>query len=110
MFHDAIKEELIELLRDSREQARFLGELGIENISLDSVNNQNAAALRAITSTATVPARLLLQVDSLPPAEAPLCSIKPANPPPADSLFVELAATAPSLAKSSENLEQIWTD
>jgi len=106
MPHDAIKEELIEMLRDSREQARFLGELGVENIALDSSNSQNVAAPPAITT----PARAPLRFDSRRPSEVSHRQISPANPPPADSLFVELAAAAPSLPKSSETLEQIWTD
>jgi len=110
MPHDATKEELLELLRDSREQARFLGELGVENIALDSVSNQNAAVRPATTIPATAPARPPLQVDSQPPAQPPRREIRSASPPSADSLFVELATTTPSLAKSSETLEQIWTD
>jgi len=47
---------------------------------------------------------------SQPVSEVPRRQPSPVSPPPADSLFIELATTAPSLSKSSETLEQIWTD
>ena len=110
MPHDSIKEELIGLLRDSREQAKFLGELGVENIALGSSSDQNAAATPAIPSAAAAPARIPAIANSQPALEVPRRKTSPASPPAADSLFIEAATTAPSLAKSSETLEQIWTD
>jgi uracil-DNA glycosylase family 4 len=110
MPHDSIKEELIGLLGESREQARFLGELGVENIALGSSTAENTAAQPAITGTAAAPARMPLQVNSQPPLEVPRRQTSPANPPSPDSLFTVAATTAPSLAKSNETLEQIWTD
>ena len=110
MPQDSIKEELIELLRDSREQARFLGELGVENIALSSSSAQNAAAPPAITSAAGATARMPSTANPQPALEVPRRQTSPASPPSADSLFTVAATTAPSLAKSSETLEQIWTD
>ena len=110
MPHDSIKEELIGLLRDSREQARFLGELGVENIVLGSSSVQNAAAAPAITGAAEAAARMPPTDNPQPALEVPRRQTSPASPPSADSLFGEAATTAPSLAKSSETLEQIWTD
>jgi DNA polymerase len=110
MPHDSIKEELIGLLRDSREQAKFLGELGVENIALGSSSDQNAAATPAFPSAAAAPARIPAIANSQPALEVLRRKTGPASPPAADSLFSEAAATAPSLAKSSETLEQIWTD
>ena len=110
MPHDSIKEELIGLLRDSREQARFLGELGVENIALDSSSAQNAAALPAITGAAEATARMPPTANPQPALAVPRRLTIPASPPSADSLFSDAATTAPSLAKSSETLEQIWTD
>jgi len=110
MPHDAIKEELIGLLRDSREQAKFLGELGVENIALGSSSDQNTAAPPAIPSAAAAPARIPPIANSQPALEVPRRKTSPAGPAAADSLFKEAATTAPSLAKSSETLEQIWTD
>ena len=110
MPQDSIKEELIGLLRDSREQARFLGELGVENIALNSLSDQNAAAQPAIPSAAAAPARIPPFANSQPALAVPRRLTSPASPPSADSLFSDAATTAPSLAKSSETLEQIWTD
>ncbi|HBB96059.1 MAG TPA: hypothetical protein DC054_11775 [Blastocatellia bacterium] len=110
MPHDSIKEELIGLLRDSREQASFLGELGVENIALGSSSTQNAAAPPAITAAAEAAIRMAPPANQQPALQVPRRQTSPASPPSADSLFSEAATTAPSLAKSSETLEQIWTD
>src|SRR5881394_1798308 len=99
MPHDSIKEELIGLLRDSREQARFLGELGVENIALGSSSDQNAAVTPAIPSAPAVPARIPPIANSQLALKVPRRKTSPANPPAADSLFIETATTAPSLAK-----------
>src|SRR2546423_10162329 len=98
MPNDLIREELIGLLRDSREQARFLGELGVENIALGSPSDQNADAPHALAGAAEAAVR------TQPPLEVPRRKTSHASPPPADSLFIEAATTAPSLAKSSETL------
>src|SRR5947207_14317287 len=99
MPNDSIKEGLIGLLRDSREQAKFFGELGVENIALGSSSDQNAAAQPAIPSAAAAPARIPPITNSQPALEGPRCKTSPAGPPAADSLFIEAATTAPSLAK-----------
>ncbi len=104
MSQDTIVKELIGLLRDSREQAKFLGELGVEHASLDSSSDQSAVQPAAITSA---PARA-----QQPALEIPRLTLNPASAPSrsADSLFGEVAITAPALAKSTETLEQIWLD
>jgi len=107
MPNDAIKEELIGLLRDSREHAKFLGELGIENVALDSSSDQESVAPAAIMSAAAAPAR-----GPRPALEIPRRSPNSANAPSrsAESLFGEVATTAPALAKSTETLEEIWRE
>ncbi|HXI62381.1 MAG TPA: uracil-DNA glycosylase [Pyrinomonadaceae bacterium] len=110
MPQDSIKEELIGLLRDSREQARFLGELGVENIALGSSSALNPAASAANTSAAGATARTPPTASPRPASEVPRRQTSAASPPSADSLFNVAATTAPSLAKSNETLEQIWTD
>ena len=107
MPNDAIKEELIGLLRDSREHAKFLGELGIENVALDSSSDQESVAPAAITSVAAAPARA-----PRPLLEIPRRSPNSANAPSrsAESLFGQVATTVPALAKSTETLEEIWRD
>jgi len=110
MPQDTIAKELIELLRNSREQAKFLGELGVENVALDSSTDQNAVAPAAITSTAPTAARVAPSANPQPALQAPRRKTNPASPSPANSLFGEFAMTAPALAKSNETLEQIWLD
>ena len=107
MPHDSIKEELIGLLRESREQARFLGELGVENIDLGSSSTPEAATPPAITRAAEAAART---ANPQPALEMPRRQTSPASPPSVDLLFSQTAPTAPPLAKSAETLEQIWSD
>lgn len=110
MPHDALKEELIELLRNSREHAKFLGELGVENIAIASSSDQNTNASPALTGAAAPPARVPPTANPQPALEVPRRKTSPATLPSADLLFVEIDPTAPLLAKSTETLEQIWSD
>ena len=105
-----IATELIEALRAAREQARFLGELGVENISLDCSDShqENTTAIAAEvpgpppTVVATTP----------PPATLPVQKVVRSTPSPlpVESLFGDLSASAPTLSKSNETLEGIWAD
>ena len=90
MAHDAIAKELIGLLRDSREQAKFLGELGVENIALDSSSDQSADAPAPITGAAAAPARVAPSANPQPALEVPRRKTSTASPLPADSLFGEV--------------------
>ncbi len=104
--------ELIEMLRDSREYAKFLGELGIESMSLTAENPQPAS----LNSAAAVqPARTTPAVSRpIPEAQAPPASIpkpKVSSPSaPLDFLFGELAPPPPTFAQSQETLNDIWSD
>jgi uracil-DNA glycosylase family 4 len=108
---DTNAQELTEVLRNLREHAKFMEELGIESLSLDSAAEPNtepsvieATALFSRQSPATKsPA-------SAPEVEVPSRPIRPATAPPARSLFGEAVAPQTVLAKSGETLEQIWTD
>lgn len=99
-------DELTEVLRNLREHAKFMGELGVENLSLDSADDVSTtitpASFTTQTSVATKPI-------STPELEMPPAAITPAvvEPP---SLFGESPTSEPALANSSETLEQIWTD
>lgn len=101
-----ITTELIEVLHNAREHAKFLRELGVENVSLN-FTSEPASNIRAEVGRPRAPVS--------PPASASealsgraISTAKPAAP--AETLFGELAAPTLAAAKSSETLEQIWQD
>lgn len=109
---------VLELLQESREYARYLGELGVETIPHASVNQELLAP--APDPAPPIDAATRLKVGIPFPGQAPLESraeqatpsrVVPREPtaPPA-SLFGDLAGSPPSLAESGESLEEIWRD
>jgi DNA polymerase len=100
-------DELIDVLRNLREHTNFLGELGVENVGLDSPSNVGAPLPNSVAS---VPARA-----AAPAAERSALAIphRATTAPAAQSsstLFGELAEVEPATPKSTETLEQIWAD
>jgi len=97
--------ELIELLRNSREYAKFLGELGVDTVSM-------AAGEETFSATAPPEQAALKQTPQIvetkpiykPAAKPP----RPASP--AASLFGELQPVQPSFAQSKETLHDIWQE
>jgi uracil-DNA glycosylase family 4 len=99
------KDEVLELLREAAEQARYLGELGVEIITLETASTVSVAAPAvksalvkqtqepAATATAAAPARRVSTTTG-----------------PQDSLFESLATAQPVFAQSNETLEDIWRD
>jgi uracil-DNA glycosylase len=118
MSADPITSEVLELLQESREYARYLGELGVETIPHAAVNREFLAA--ASDAASAIDPAIKLNVGIPFPAEPPLESrakqatpsrVVPREPiaPPA-SLFGDLAESPPSLTRSSETLEDVWQD
>jgi uracil-DNA glycosylase len=103
--------ELIDLLRESREQVKFLGELGVENLALDL-----SAAPPQVTNSASlnkdVPARVTTTGSAPSQSERPPRQVATTRPEsqPIKSLFGKPAATMRADAKSDESLEQIWSE
>jgi uracil-DNA glycosylase family 4 len=104
MTSNSTRDELLDLLEQSREYTQYFGELGVETIAL------------SIEHTSAVPAPVLLAEptqarSSTPPSELPQsrsgarASVVPASPPPAAMLFAE-PVTSPSM----ESMEDIWRD
>lgn len=95
-------DELVEVLRDVREHAKYLGELGVESIGLDSQNSTapTTAATRSRTAIPTTDTRT-------PQAPRRTSTAVPAQAPPASFAGAD---AKPPLAKSTETLEQIWAD
>jgi uracil-DNA glycosylase len=105
MSHD-ITIELIEVLHSAREQARFLRELGVENLSLELASEPEsiARAEKDRAAPAVSPPRAAFEA---PPRKA-VPAARQAEP--AESLFGDLTAATSFPARSSETLEQIWRD
>jgi len=98
-------DELVDVLRNLREHAKFLGELGIESVDLDSLRIANVSSP---VSAARAPAPTPNRVVEARPLESP----RAPTPVPVKSgaALFEAANSAPALAKSTETLEQIWSD
>jgi len=100
--------ELIEVLRDAREQAKFLDELGVENIALDSSDESiPVAAVREASPTPVEP-----RVAEPTALESPITNVAESKPAAqlAETLFEDLNASETALTKSAETIEQIWAD
>ena len=110
--------EVLQLLEESREYARYLDELGVETTS-PTTGQQEFSSAPCSASAASAPARLKEEefssraqpaiVSPAPPAAA-VSAVASAEAPLRDSLFGELFPATPALSKSSESLEEIWRD
>ena len=100
---DTPAEELIEVLRNLREHARFAGELGVEHLSIDSPDDISATLATAAASS--IQPTLSTKPISVPSRPAATDVIQPS-----ESLFEDFAPAQTTLATSSETLEQIWAD
>jgi DNA polymerase len=95
--------EVIEVLRNLREHARFLGELGVEHIAIDASPTPSANATGRVGNTNSIEEPPTLDVTPRKVAAAKL-------PTPPEPLFGEIAPTSASMTKTNETLEQIWAD
>ena len=91
--------ELTEILREAREQARFLGELGAETVDLPATGVVQTEALR--TKPNQSPAR-----DARPSPKA----VPPPPLTPPEALFEGLTPATPVFPRATEALEDIWRD
>jgi len=118
MSVDPIASEVLELLRESREYARYLGELGVETIPHSSVIQELLAPAPGSASAINAATKLKVGIPSpaRPPLESRAEQATPSRmvpreaPAPPASLFGDLAGSPPSLTRSSETLEDIWQD
>lgn len=117
MSQDQTK-ELTELLEQTREYVRYFSELGAETFGAESAAPTTVATLAVSTPRVEQPSPTATSpvTTSAPVAQKSIQSPKPAfrsaapASPPAESLFGEFAAPAPTLPRSTETLEDIWLD
>jgi len=110
---------MLALLGESAENARYLGELGVETITLTA---ERTAAVAIATRSALNDAARSEPKESSPPIPQLTSAAKTVEPSPArpaiapvqpssqDSLFGDLAPAKPSFVRSPETLENIWRD
>src|SRR5690242_5612034 len=102
------KDELVEALRNLRDHAQFLKELGVEHIALDS--STALAPLPAVTAQATATAPAKIPADTRRAFESP--TLQPVPPKPTgrerEPLFSPATPSAPALSPSTETLDEIW--
>jgi DNA polymerase len=99
-------DELVDVLRNMREHAKFLGELGIESVDLDS---PSAPKVTSPVSAAAAPAPTANRIVDSRPLEYPRRAPIPV-PVKSGAVLFEAADPTTALAKSTETLEQIWSD
>ena len=106
--------ELIEMLRDSREYTRFMGELGVETVYQTSpeVERELATIEPSAPFERSAPVMTTQRIESAAQSHVINTSkTKVALPSPsADSLFGDLAELPPSFSQSAETLSEIWSD
>ena len=106
--------ELIEMLRDSREYTRFMGELGVETIDETSagVEPELAEVGPLAPFQRRAPSLTVQRIENV--AQTQVISTSKAKGAPfsasADSLFGDLVETPPSFSQSEETLSGIWSD
>ena len=106
MSADSTANELLELLRETREYSRYLGELGVETVE-PAITPQATSAVQD-THAATRPLQPNAKlVEIVRPA-----AVAASDPTRQDSLFEDLAQPRTSLSQlqTKESLEDIWRD
>src|SRR5205814_337389 len=92
--------ELTEILREAREQARFLGELGVETVDLPATG-----IVQAPEELRTKPNQSRVRDAATAPKAVPPRALAPP-----EALFEGLAPATPVFPRATEALEDIWRD
>ncbi len=106
MSSDSTTNELLELLRETREYSRYFGELGVETVEPAKTSEPGPAMGMPQTKTR------LLQPATMAVAPVPSTVVAASDPTQQDSLFGDLAQPKPSLSQlqTKETMEDIWRD
>jgi uracil-DNA glycosylase len=111
MNDDSTANELLGLLKESREYTKYFAELGAETIALSThlVTAEGAKPSRA-TSPSTQDTHRPVPSRSQPPRPARPTAVTVSDPGSPASLFGELVPPQSAFAQSSECLEDVWRD
>lgn len=100
--------ELIEILRYSREYTKFMSELGVETAEpLAEIERLTDELESPAVFARVAPSRV--EPQSSQPMQAPKSRVTPPASP-SDSLFGDLALPQPTFAQTKETLPDIWKD
>jgi len=101
--------ELIEILRDSREYTKFMAELGVETAEPNTEIERPVEKVESsvVFARVAVPGVGPQSIQAIQTPK-PRVSLSPA--PPSDSLFGDLAPPQPAFARTDETLSDIWRD
>jgi uracil-DNA glycosylase len=102
-----IATELLEVLHNAREHAKFLRELGVENLSLDFVSEPEPVS---VTKPEVHRGPVISASRGAVAAPLRTGTANTSTARPAELLFGDPAAPTLPAAKSTETLEQIWRD
>lgn len=107
MNADPIRNELLDLLQESREQIQYFAELGVETVALPAgrVTQGLPRASQALPIARSAPSRPVAPLKYEESALKP--KLAPAAP---SSLFGDLAPVESSFEPSKESMEDIWRD
>jgi DNA polymerase len=105
MSTDSTADELLELLRETREHSRYFGELGVETVEPAKTMNAKSGLRETQAKTRPLEATAKAAESVRPTAVA-------SGPTPQDSLFGDLAQPKSSLSQlaTKESMEDIWRD
>ena len=110
--------ELLQLLRDSNEYARFLSELGVETVALRGHETSDSSTVSPSIPQVELPSPRNSQLEPPPPSTPRREQFEPtirktvsaaSDRRSQDSLFAELS-TPQRLTQSRESMEDIWRD
>jgi DNA polymerase len=114
MTDRSVKEQLAELLDESREYAKYSSELGMETVAFSEMFETSVAEIGTAVPITTAPARshtasaaTAATQSARTPADSQDTSLKTQA---GDLLFNDLLPTEPSLPASTETLQDIWLD
>jgi uracil-DNA glycosylase len=114
MTTSSVKEQLAELLEESREYAKYSRELGIETVTFSGLVVTPGAENETAAPAAKAPTRQrATSTTTAEPASAPApvrSRTASAKTEPGDLLFDDLLPARPSLPSSTETLQDIWLD
>jgi uracil-DNA glycosylase family 4 len=101
---DSTTNELLDLLRETREYSLYLGELGVETV--EPAKPSEATSAMRETQVKSRPLQSIARaVEFVQPI-----AVAASDAVQQDSLFGDVAAPQPSLARSRESMEDIWRD
>ena len=110
MKDDSTANELLDLLKQSREYTKYFAELGVETIALSSGVAASGPFTTVPATAPVVPSTQRRPALRTGTTHSPIKAPAVSRPPLPASLFAEAVLPQPLSGKSGENLEDVWRD